>query len=206
MRHADEFIFYDDVQFTVRDWRNRNRIKTPLGLKWLTIPTGQNLKRKIFEVEIPDQSWKKKHLETIRQYYKGASCFEEVLPLLDQIYQSPHVNLSAFNQFTVKKIADWIGIRTVFSDSMEYQVSGNRIERLVQLVKRAGGERLLVGPAAKNYLDEVPFQEAGIRIEYFDYEGYVKYSQLYPPFVHEVSVIDLLVHTGKKSIFFIERQ
>ena len=43
--YVDEFIIYDDMQFTTRDWRNRNKIKTPQGLYWLSIPVGSNTNR-----------------------------------------------------------------------------------------------------------------------------------------------------------------
>lgn len=53
---VDLFVFYDDVQYTKNDWRNRNLIKTPTGAKWLTIPVSSNLNNLIYEVELKDHS------------------------------------------------------------------------------------------------------------------------------------------------------
>jgi hypothetical protein len=49
---ADVFVFYDDVQYTVNDWRNRNRIKTANGVVWLTIPVGNQNDRRICDVAL----------------------------------------------------------------------------------------------------------------------------------------------------------
>src|SRR4051812_44672429 len=91
---ADEFIFYDDVQYTRLDWRNRNKIKTSEGLKWLSIPIGNNMDLKICEVEMKSQAWKKKHKKSIEQNYSKAKHFEEYKFILENIYLSKINNLS----------------------------------------------------------------------------------------------------------------
>ena len=72
---ADLFIFYDEVQYTKGDWRNRNLIKVPDGIMWLTVPCIYDLYTKISEVKIFRDHWKKKHWYTILHNYKKASYF-----------------------------------------------------------------------------------------------------------------------------------
>ena len=62
---VDLFVFYNDVQYTIRDWRNRNKIRTPNGEKWLSVPCGKSTHRLICEVKMMDREWQRKHFETI---------------------------------------------------------------------------------------------------------------------------------------------
>ncbi|MBX9851159.1 MAG: WbqC family protein [Cytophagaceae bacterium] len=201
---ADEFIFYDDVQYTKNDWRNRNKIKTSEGLMWLTIPTGDDIKRKIYEVEIKDQSWKKKHKQIFVQYYKRASFFEEYKFILDFLYDNSIVNLSEYNQRAVKYLADILGMKTKFSDSSAYRAEGERTERLIKILQQAGAEKYVSGPTAKGYLQEELISEAKIKLEYFDYSGYPQYRQLHGAFVHEVSILDLIFNMGKDATKYLK--
>jgi hypothetical protein len=201
---ADEFIFYDDVQYTRLDWRNRNKIKTSDGVKLLTIPVGYNMDWKIYEVEMKKQLWKKKHKKTIEQNYSRAAHFDEFKNILNEVYDNELNNLSEFNQKATKIIAKKLGINTKFSDVRDYSPVGHRTERLIDLLKKAGADKYVSGPSAKNYLKESRFEEEGIKLEYFSYEGYPEYTQLYGPFVHEVSVLDLIFNEGKNAVKFMK--
>jgi hypothetical protein len=205
MRRADEFIFYDEVQYTKGDWRNRNLIKTAEGKKWLTIPVGDSLKRKVSEVQLPQSNWKNQHRKTIHQFYKDAPAYKHALPLLDKLYSVEAKNLSEFNQAGIKIIAGWLEIKTRFSDSVLYgAVEGDRNQRLIKLLKKTGATHYLCGPISKNYLDEDAFISEGITVEYFDYTGYPEYPQLYPPFDHHVSILDLIINTGEKALDYFK--
>src|SRR4051812_22240537 len=84
---VDEFIIYDDVQYTKNDWRNRNKIKTPNGLLWLTIPTRQlSLSQKIIDTQIADNHWNKKHLSTIKQFYSKAPFYKLYQSFIEELY------------------------------------------------------------------------------------------------------------------------
>jgi hypothetical protein len=201
---ADEFIFYDDVQYTRLDWRNRNKIKTSAGLKWLTIPVGYDMDWKIYQVEMKKQLWKKKHKKTIEQNYSRAAHFNEFKDLLNELYDNDINNLSAFNQRAIKIIAQRLGIKTKFSDVRDYKPEGYRTERLIDLLKKAGAGKYISGPAAKSYLIESRFEEEGMKLEYFSYEGYPEYTQLYGPFEHQVSILDLIFNEGKNAAKFMK--
>src|SRR5437773_2072333 len=87
---VDEFILYDDRQFTRRDWRNRNRIKTREGTRWLTIPvqTRGLYEQRIDETLISDPGWAEVHWKTIVHSYAGAPCFSDHRDLLEETYRS----------------------------------------------------------------------------------------------------------------------
>jgi hypothetical protein len=201
---VDEFILYDHVQYTKNDWRNRNRIKTDRGAQWITIPViHEHRDQKICETRVVNDTWKKKHWRFIRQYYRRARFFGLYEEILGKLYlEDDETFLSRINFKFIRVIAEILGIRTKISASwsMDYQLVGGRSERLVALCKEAGASEYLSGPTAKNYLDEDLFKKERIRVIWMDYTGYPEYRQLFcPPFIHEVSIIDLLLNEGAEG-------
>ena len=202
---ADSFIFYDDVQYTKNDWRNRNKVMMAGGPKWLTIPTGVDAHRLICDVKLTDASWQAAHWESIRQSYRRAPFFKLYRPFFEDIYLArPWPTLSELNQHLIKRIAsDLLGIETRFDDSRNYTLSGQRLERLLDLVVQSGATQYISGPAAKSYIDESRFSELGVELVWKDYSGYPEYPQTPPPFEHGISIIDLLFNAGPQSPEFI---
>ena len=199
---VDEFILFDDRQFTKRDWRSRNRIKTAQGVAWLSIPVASKGKytQRIDETEIADPKWTQRHWATIEHGYRHAPHFDAYGDLLRTLYlDCADVLLSRINRRFLEAVCDVLGIRTRLTWSSAYIAEGAKTERLVQLCKAAGATRYLSGPTARAYLDEALFAEAHIELQYMDYSNYPPYDQLYPPFEHHVSIVDLLVHTGSSA-------
>lgn len=203
---SDVFIFYDDVQFTKNDWRNRNKIKTSNGLQWLSVPCGDNINRLIQDVEISNTMWQKKHLGALTQNYSKTKYFKKYLPLLENIFiHHQWVNLSELNQYIIKTISEEIlGFRTVFRKSCDFTLIGNKNERLLNLLLQNKATIYLSGPSAKNYLDTISFNEAGIEVQWMDYSNYCEYPQLYPPFEHAVTIFDLIFNCGPESIKYMK--
>jgi hypothetical protein len=204
---VDEFILLDDRQYTRRDWRNRNRIKTPAGPRWLTIPVRVKGRyhQRIDETDVSDPGWAEAHWGVLRQHYGPAACFGEYGPRLEELYLgTAETRLSAINRRFLETICAFLGIRTPFAWSTDYEVAGDRTERLVALCEAAGARRYLSGPSAREYMDEALFQEAGIEVQYFDYAGYREYRQLHPPFVHEVTILDLLLNMGAEAPTYLK--
>lgn len=197
---VDEFIIYDEVQFTKNDWRNRNKIKTSNGVQWLSIPVRQEkLEQKISETKVVDSRWADKHWKTIKQNYSRAEGFAEYAPVIVDAYQQAAKLelLSDINMLFIRTICQLANIKTSISQSTNYTIAGDRVARLVSLCQQSSASVYLSGPAAKSYLDEEMMLKAGITVEWMDYSGYHEYTQLYPPFVHGVSMVDLLLNTGK---------
>ncbi|MBV5310570.1 WbqC family protein [Chromatium okenii] len=202
---ADLFIFYDDLQFTKNDWRNRNKIKTPRGLEWITIPVGTDSNRLICEVQIKDYSWQAKHWKTIQQHYGKSPYFASYRDFFEDIYLGQKwTNLSVLNQTLIRSISSEIlNIKTEFRDSRDYNLSGLKLERLLELVTKAEADRYISGPAAKDYIDPSRFAEANIELIWKDYSGYPEYPQRFPPFEHGVSILDLIFNVGSDAPWYI---
>ncbi len=197
---VDEFILYDDMQFTTRDWRNRNRVKTPQGPQWITVPVGNDRNRRIRDVTLEDASWQAKHWKTLEQNYARAPHFAEVAGWLEPIYlRETHTHLSALNRRLIEAVARYLGIRTTIRNSWDYDLGEGKTERLVHLCRQAGGTEYVSGPSARDYIEPQRFAEAGVALTWFEYAGYPEYPQLWGPFEHAVSVLDLLFNCGQEA-------
>lgn len=200
---VDEFILYDDMQFTRRDWRNRNKIKTPDGLKWLTIPVVSKGKfdQKINETQVAGSKWCKSHWHAIALNYGKAPYFKEYAERIHRVYQAceSETYLSRINFRFLKEICGILGISTTISWSSDYKLADGKTERLVGLIQSAGADAYLSGPAAKDYIVDACFEEAGIALEYMDYSGYREYPQLFGAYQPQVSVLDLIFNTGPQA-------
>jgi hypothetical protein len=210
---VDDFIFLDDVQYTHRDWRNRNRIKTDDGLKWLSVPVLHDRSSRICDVTIAtDQgSWTRKHLGTIEHAYKSAPCAGSILPWLTALFDelAACTHLSEVNSISVRSICRRLGIGTRITTSTDYftlaQLNAfDPTTRLLELCKAAGATSYLSGPAARAYMETGIFDAAGIAVEWMDYGGYPEYQQLHGPFEHSVSVVDLLLMAGAQAGSFMK--
>lgn len=202
---VDLFIFYDDVQYTKRDWRNRNRIKTDRGAKWLTIPVGKDTNRLICEVAVDNHEWGLSHWKALKHYYAKAPYFSLYEETLKKIYlEMKWTGLSQLNQFIIQLIStEILKLQTVFKNSRDYSPQGGRNERLIDILTKANADCYLSGPSGKNYLDERLFQKANIEVTYKDYSGYPEYPQFHLPFIHEVTILDLLFHVGPQASDYI---
>ncbi|QLA15808.1 WbqC family protein [Desulfolutivibrio sulfoxidireducens] len=201
---VDEFILYDEVQYTTNDWRNRNRIKTPSGPVWLTIPVLHNRRfgQRIDEARVSDRRWPKKHCQSLLTYYSKAPFFKVLFPSLEAVYAScaDEERLSAINRAFLQWVCDALGMVTRIRSSLDYPSDGDRNERLVALCKLAGAGAYLSGPAARQYLDVAMFRENSIAVRWMDYSGYPEYPQLHGPvFRHDVTVLDLLFNVGPEA-------
>ena len=196
---VDEFILYDDVQYTRSDWRNRNKIKTKNGLLWLTIPIGRHYK-KINETTVSDRNWGKKHWSAILHNYSKTPFFKDYKDIFEDFYLSGNKQfLSQINYQLIKIITGILDIDTKISFSTDYKLTEGKTERLVNLVQQAGGNEYISGPSAQNYIIDDFFKQANIKLTYMVYNNYPEYPQLFPPFEHYVSVIDLIFNAGPEA-------
>lgn len=197
---CDEFILYDEMQYTKNDWRNRNKIKTAQGTAWLTIPvdTKGKFSQKINEARVLDHFWCRKHLNALRMNYSRAPFFKMYIDRIEELYRQceEEDHLSRINYLFLKEICAMLGIDTRISWSTDYELIEGKTERLVQLIKDAGGTQYISGPAAQDYIKEELFKEAGIRLSWMDYSGYPEYPQLFGDFIPDVSILDLLFNVG----------
>jgi hypothetical protein len=207
IRSVDAFILLDDVQFTRRDWRSRNQIKTRDGLAWLSIPvqTRGRYTQLIQETMTSDSEWARRHWQTLRANYAKTPHFDRYAARLQALYEHPSARLSEINHAFITAICGTLGITTPITWSSDYHARQTRNERLIDLCRAIGGTEYLSGPSARHYLDDAAFEAAGIGVQFADYSGYPEYPQPHGPFEHHVSVLDLLFCTGPRALDFMKR-
>jgi WbqC-like protein family len=204
---VDEFVLYDDVQYTKRDWRNRNKIKTANGLLWLTIPVNIKGKyyQKINETTISGNEWRLKHWQSIKNNYSNSSYFKNYKEIFERLFlDSDEKNLSKVNYTFITEINKILGINTKISWSTDFIVEGDKTDRLLNVCKELKATEYVSGPSAMSYLKTQLFDAESIKVSWIDYSGYSNYNQLFPPFEHAVSIIDLIFNEGENAKKFMK--
>lgn len=203
---VDDFVLLDEVQYTKQDWRNRNRIKTKNGLLWLTIPIRQeSFKQRICETKISDWRWRIKHWKAIKQNYAKTKYFASYKDKIELLYTgSTQEFLSEVNFRFIKGINEILGIQTKLHYSIDFKLLEDQNKRLINICKELGANIYLSGPAAKGYLNEKLFESEGVSVCWMDYSGYPEYDQLFPPFEHSVTILDLLFNTGSEAYKYMK--
>ena len=204
---VDEFILYDDMQYTRRDWRNRNKIKTPQGLQWLTIPVEIKGKyfQKINETKVSEKDWAKKHWQTILRNYSKAKYFKDYKDIFEELYLTcDEEYLSEINYKFITTINEILGIKTKLRWSSEFELVDGQTEKLLGICKDCNADIYLSGPAAKDYFNEDLAKQENIKVEWMDYSGYKEYEQLNPPFEHGVTILDLIFNEGDRAKEFMK--
>ncbi len=204
MLKANIFVFLDDVQYSKNSFINRNRIKGPQGVQWLTVPVNASVNKLIYEVNFSDSRWSSKHIKTMDACYKKAPYYELFRHQLVEILETPFANISELNKALIIQIAGWLGITCEFRSSSELAVSGTSGERIITIVKKVGGSMYLSGRGGGNYQDSQKFRDSGIVLRYSDFTPPV-YSQLWGDFTSGLSMIDLLFNEGPGAALILER-
>ena len=204
MKKATHIVLYDDAQYTKRDWRNRNKIITPNGPTWLSIPIDVKGKylQKINEAKVADRSWCTSHWNKIKQNYKKAPNFKEYSDIFEEIYlrDFPKYDyLTDINSHMLRKCINILGLKTKILDSRDFEITGGKTEKLINICNYLEADEYFTGPAAKGYIEEDLFVKNNIKLSYYNLSGFPEYDQLWSKFEHKVSVIDMFFNLGSKT-------
>jgi hypothetical protein len=210
VHECDQFVFFDDVQFTIKDWRTRNRIRNATGWQWLIVPVtteGSYTDYVIKDVKISyAQDWRKKHLKAFELSYRKARFFEEVFPILEEEISKSYKYLIDLDVALIYKICKYLGIykegKFIFSSALN--AKGKKTERLIDILKKIrGAQTLISGMKAKDYLNEEEMRRCGFDVVWFSY-SHPFYNQRFmhkdKTFISYLSIVDLLFVHGKESV------
>ena len=197
---VDEFIIYDEMQYTRRDWRNRNIIKTSNVPLWLTIPVKSkgNYFQKINKIQVANNQWASKHWKSIETNYKNTEYWHLLASFIKGLFERANemTYLSEINFFFISQICDLLGINTSFKRSNDFELADEKTTRLVKICLDTNATDYYTGPAAKKYINVNEFDKFGINVHFHNYSGYPIYDQPHPPFEHHVSIIDSILCMG----------
>ena len=207
---VDKFVFLDDVQYTRRDWRNRNQLKTPDGLLWISVPVryGSRGTETIDQTAViysATDDWRGRHLNLLRQHYAKAPHYAAARDILERAFACQDATISALNIRLVRSICQYLGIQTELAQARPLQAAGVKTARLIDILRKVGATRYLSGASADAYLDKQAFAASGIALEYKSYD-YPCHAQLWGEFAGGVSVLDLIANCGPSSGMYLRSQ
>lgn len=203
---VDVFVYYDEVQYTKNDWRNRNKIYTPNGVKWITLPCGYDIHRNISEIKLKNElNWQTTHYNLIKNSYEKAPFWNKYSDFIEYVYlERKWEYLYELNRYCIETISkNILGIKTVFCDSRDYPTTGFKSEKLLDLLIKVGTNIYVSGPAAKSYIQQEEYTKAGIDIVWKNYDNYPPYKQQYTPNFYDLSILDLIFNTGEEAPYYI---
>ena len=205
---VDRFVLLDSVQFEKQSWQQRNRIKTPTGLQWLTVPVAfrGRLGQRIGDVEIREPEFWRDHLRAIELNYRRAPFFDRYFEALSEQtrLESAHHNLSQLTIGMLRWFVEIVGIKTPTIRSSELPVQGRRTSLLAEICT-ALGATAYVSPlgSAEYLLSELSLlTDRGIDVTFQHYE-HPEYKQQFPPFQPYACVLDLLFNEGDRALEII---
>jgi hypothetical protein len=206
VRLADVFVHYDDVQFSKGSFVNRVQIKTPEGMNWMTVPL-QNLHlgQRIDEVQLaPASRWRQQHLTLLQRSFSGAPHASDALALAESVYAVEHPNLASLARGSLLALVDYFGLDAgrAFNDAVALDIGGSSGERVLAAIRKLRGDTYITGHGAARYLDHQVFEQAGVQVQYMDYQCR-PYPQLHGPFTPYVSSLDLVAHCGREGLEWI---
>jgi len=202
MQDCELFVLLDDVPYTKKDWRSRNRIRTQEGFQWLTVPVLSRGKRGqlIAEARIDNAVfWGKKHLQSIKWNYSKAKCFNRYIGYFEEIYARNWDYLFDLDSEIIRWLAEQFYIFTPIVKASDLGIkglSGNL--RVIEICKRLKATTLYDSAGAIPFIDRLLFAEAGINVVFQNYTHPV-YTQTLRPFFPFMSAIDLLFNEGANS-------
>ncbi|MHA2343199.1 MAG: WbqC family protein [Candidatus Hodarchaeales archaeon] len=205
MRQATHFVIYDSAQYTKRDWRNRNKIITPSGPSWLSIPINVKGKyhQKINEAKISNDKWNIDHWNKIKQNYKKAPFYKEYSKYFESLYLEDLnglLYLTDINTIILKKCIDLLGFNIEVIDSRHFNIMGDKTEKLINICSDLNAVEYFTGPAAKNYIDEDLFIKNNIKLSFYDLDNFPEYNQMWNGFDHYVSILDMFFNLGDDTV------
>lgn len=202
-QRADLYIFMDDTQFVKNGHHNRNRIKSPNGYTWLTVPVMQKGRfgQTLDKVEIDNRrNWAVKHWKSIKQCYGKAPFFDRYAGFFEELYAREWSRLTDLNIYLIENIAAFLGIRdTEFKRLSELGLEeDNPTQRLIHICESVGADNYIIGTRAKDYMEETRWQHTKVKLEYFEPQ-YAPYPQLWGDFLENCAIIDLLFNCGPEA-------
>lgn len=201
---ADVFVYLDSVQFEKNSFTNRNKIKTPQGELWLTVPVhGKGHFSNTIENLAIDSSrnWKQKHLGAIYTNYKRARAFPQLFPAIEALYANEHQFLADLCYEQLQFWLKQIGLNRKIVKSSTLDINSCKSQFVIDICRNQGASSYLSGVQGHNYLKASDFTMAGIELDFQDYQ-HPEYSQLWGSFVPRLSIIDFLMNGNDPALIW----
>ncbi len=203
---SDVFVHYDDVQLPRgRSFSSRVQIKTPSGIKWLSVPIDRKNSGKLINETLVSyaEDWRDKHMKTIEHSYANAPYCSEMMQIASQVYERRFEKLSELNRYAFELIASYFSIQSHYALSSKLAIEGRASQRLLEITRFFEGTNYITGLGALNYIDYEIFEKHHVTVRYMHYNKNM-YHQLHGEFTPFVSILDLIANEGKSGMRFLD--
>ena len=207
IKNCQVFVFYNDTQYTKRDWRNRNYINLNKKKHLLSVPvlSKGNFYKNINQIKFADRKFLKNHLEIISHAYSKTKCYNDCMEFIKDIFKSYKGEyLSEFNIHLTKKICDYLNIKSKFIVSSDLNINSKSNEKLIEICKKINCDEYISGMNSLNYIDEKLFLKNGISLNIISYKQQINYNIDKSKFLKKLSIIDLIFNQGKNSHLYLQ--
>lgn len=196
---VDAFVFFDDVQFSKGSWHNRNRVLTPGGVRWITVPVKQHYQQEIHNVQIVNPSnWKNKQLNLLTGSYSQSRYFDDIQFLLKTISEFKGSSLCELNIALICEFAKKLDLKCKFYRASSLDVFGDRTQRLVDICKTLNCDVYISPAGAREYLlADGDFELSGIDLRFQNYVPH-SHAQIWNNdlFISHLSMVDAIANVG----------
>jgi len=197
---VDALVIADSFQVKKNYFDNRNKIRTSQGWQWITIPIEKDNHKSFRDVKVMNEhNWKTKMLNSIRQNYSKSLYFDKYYPRIEEIITQKFEFLFDYNCRLFVQIKEWLNIKPpilTLTSELELQ-SEDGSDKCLEICQKLRADTYLSGASGKDYLQVEKFNQAGIQVEFHQFEHPI-YEQVYTPFIPGMSVLDYLFNCGGK--------
>lgn len=198
---CDIFILYDTTQFRKNGYQNRNRLCSPEGWQWITIPVKHSFGQKICKVEINGSgkvltaNWSK-----IKTLYGKAPYFNKYSDILENVFCKKYKWIADLSCDFISVIGKILGIRTKFIRSSALpEINTMSTKALIDLCKHVKADTYISGKSGADYLQADMFKESGIKLKFQNYIHPVYKQFNNNVFQPNMAAIDLIFNYGDSS-------
>ncbi len=203
--HAvDQFVIYDNIQYTKKGWINRNRILQNGKDEFITLPLKKGsdyldvCQRELAEGFSDEAA---ATLRKISHLYRKAPCFNAVFPLLEKIYSCPQRNLFDFIHYSVTEICRYLEINTaiILSSSVPIDHSLKSADKVVALCKALNTREYINPIGGVELYAAAHFEAHDIQLRFLKSHR-ITYPQFNHDFVPWLSILDVMMFNDKPGI------
>ena len=198
---CDIFVVMDDVQFEKNSFINRNKILQNCNEHFLTIPIHiqGHTKKSIKDIKVANVIWKKKHLKSIKQAYIKSPYFDIVYSNIESILLHKSDFLIDYNNLILEFLSKYLSIQTKIVYASSLNISGKKLDYVIELTQKIGGDIFIFGANGKDYADQNKLKSENIKYIFQNYNHPI-YHQQCKEFHPYMGIFDILFNENPKDI------
>lgn len=204
MNVVDEFVIYDNIEFSKKGWINRNRILVDGKDSYITIPLRKDSDYLHVKDRYLAETWpieKKKMLNRIAESYRKAPNFNSVYPIIEKCILYGENNLFNFVLYSLNVIKEYLEIHTSFiiSSSIAFDHTLKSKEKVIAICKSRNSNIYLNPIGGIQLYNKDDFKSNEIDLHFLK-ANEIKYCQFNNNFIPYLSIMDVMMFNSKEEI------